>query len=350
MFPSPTKRQDRYQPALFWFALFALCWSLLLLYAGAYTTSIQAGMVFLDWPLSNSSVMPDGWWEDINMRAEHSHRLLGAKLGFLSIALAVWAFLREGNRTTRRLAYGLLALVIAQGLLGGMRVMFDQQNTGAETNAVGYLFRIMHALGAEFTLCWLATLTLRLSRWWREKQCGLTRPVARSVRYWGLAASATIIVQILLGALMRHAGAGLAIPTFPLTPDGGLLPAIWTTPITLHWLHRLGAVVASIALLGFLGMLWGSANTRKALMPWILLITGLLAIQVFLGAATVWTHKNPVMASSHMLVGALLLANVWIATIETFRLPLSASELTNRGFSLEQTNDSADSSSAQLTQ
>ncbi|WP_269537282.1 COX15/CtaA family protein [Cerasicoccus fimbriatus] len=344
------QRQDRYHPALFWFALFALGWSLLLLYAGAYTTSIQAGMVFLDWPLSNSSVMPEGWWEDIDMRAEHSHRLLGAKLGFLSIVLAAWAFFSEGNRTTRRLAYGLLALVIGQGLLGGLRVMFDQLNTGAENNAVGYTFRILHALGAEFTLCWLATLTLRLSRWWREKNCGLQKPVAKSVRAWGIAASVAIIVQILLGALMRHAGAGLAIPTFPLTPEGGIFPATWTTPVTLHWLHRLGAVVASVALLGFLGMLWGRANTRKALMGWIIAATALLAVQIFLGAATVLTHKNPVMASSHMLVGALLLANVWTATIQTFRLRLSASDLTNSSFSLDQTNDTPKPTSATLTQ
>ncbi|WP_309399421.1 COX15/CtaA family protein [Cerasicoccus maritimus] len=330
MFKAPTNRLDRYQPALFWFSLFALCWSLLLLYAGAYTTSIQAGMVFLDWPLSNSSVMPDGWWEDIEMRAEHSHRLLGAKLGFLSIALAIWAFLREGNDTTRRLAYGLLALVIAQGLLGGARVKFDQLNTGADDNAIGYTFRILHALGAELTLCCLATLTLLLSRYWREKQCGLAKAVPKSVRIWGLVAAATIMVQILLGALMRHYGAGLAIPTFPLTPEGGLLPAVWTTPITLHWLHRLGAVVATVAIMGFLGMLWGRSNTRQAMKGWIIGITALLAIQVFLGAATVWTHKNPVMASTHMLVGALLLAFVWITITQTFRLPLANSDLTNR--------------------
>lgn len=332
MFPRLINRTDKYQPALFWFTAFALGWSLLLLYAGAYTTSIQAGMVFLDWPLSNSSVMPAGWWDDMNMRAEHSHRLLGAKLGFLSIALAVWAFLREARPGVRYLAYGLLALVIGQGLLGGLRVLFDQQNTGADDNAVGYTFRILHALGAEFTLCWLAALALVLSRRWRERRCGLERPVPASVRTWGLIAVATLIVQILFGALMRHYGAGLAVPTFPLTPEGGLLPAHWNTAVTLHMLHRFGAVVATVALLIFLGQIYGRKSARKALGGWVIGITALLAVQIFLGAATVWTHKNPVMASTHMLAGALLLAGVWTLTLQTFRLPISERPVTNKRF------------------
>lgn len=341
MFQGLINRKDEYQPALFWFAAFAFLWALALLYAGAYTTSIQAGMVFLDWPLSNSSVMPDGWWENEAMRAEHGHRILGMKLGILSIIIASWVYLREGRPWVRKLAIGLLVLVILQGLLGGMRVKFDQLNTGAETNAVGYTFRILHALGAEFTLCWLAALALSLSRRWRERQCGLTSPVPQKIRTWGLVAVGTIILQILVGALMRHAGAGLAIPTFPLTPEGGVLPAVWTLPVTLHWLHRLGAVIATVAILIFLGMIFGRKSTRQALGGWGYAITALLAVQIFLGAATVWTHKNPVMASSHMLVGALLLASVWLLTMQTFRLPISRSILTNKRFNSDQTTPPA---------
>ncbi|GHB95438.1 COX15/CtaA family protein [Cerasicoccus arenae] len=324
------QRHDHYQPALFWFAVFTLCWTLVLLYAGAYTTSISAGMVFLDWPLSNSSIMPEGWWQNQDMRAEHSHRLLATTLGYLAIILSIWAFLRVDRKRVRQLAYGLLALVVAQGLLGGLRVLYDKLNTGAETNVAGYTFRILHALGAEFTLCALAALALVLSRRWKERQCNLQSPVPSSVRSWGIAAVLALVIQITLGALMRHAGAGLAIPTFPLTPEGGVLPAVWSTPVALHWLHRLGAVIATIAILGFLGMLYGRSNTRRALLGSIIGVIMLLALQIFLGAATVWTYKNPVMASTHMLVGALLLASVWTLTLQTFRLPKGSQELTNR--------------------
>jgi len=332
MLHSFTHREDRYQPALFWFSVFALGWTLLLLYAGAYTTSIQAGMVFLDWPLSNSSVMPEGWWDDQQMRAEHGHRLLGAKLGFLAIVMAFWCFFREARPAVRKLAYAFLGIVVAQGLLGGFRVLFDQLNTGAETNAAGYTFRVLHALGAEITLCMLAALAVVLSRRWRERQCGLNAPVSRPVQVWGLAAVALLLIQILLGALMRHAGAGLAISTFPLTESGGLLPAAWTTPVTLHWLHRAGAVVVTIVLLVFLEKIHANPATRRPLLGWNALVGALLLFQIFLGAATIWTHKNPVMASTHMLVGALLLASTWSLCLQTFRLPQSTEPVALKDF------------------
>ena len=46
-----------------------------LLFAGGYTTSIKAGMAFLDWPLSNGSINPEGWLTESDKFAEHSHRL-----------------------------------------------------------------------------------------------------------------------------------------------------------------------------------------------------------------------------------------------------------------------------------
>ncbi|MEO0797281.1 MAG: COX15/CtaA family protein [Verrucomicrobiota bacterium] len=330
--PRFINRSDRYHPYLFWFTFFCFGWALFALYAGAYTTSIQAGMVFLDWPLSNSSVMPEGWWEDQQMRAEHGHRLLTAALGILVIILTAWIFVKDDRKWVRRLAFSLLAMIILQGLLGGLRVRFDQLNTGAETNVVGYTFRILHALGAEFTLGLLVALALVVSRRWIEKHCGITKVVPQKVRWWGLAAVALLIAQILLGALMRHAGAGLAISTFPLTPEGGIFPATWTTPVTLHWLHRLGAVIVTVVLVVFLGMLWGRRSCREAFGGWVIGITLLLAFQIFLGAATVWTHKNPVMASTHMLAGALLLSGTWLLTLQTFRLPLAEGKLTNIGF------------------
>jgi cytochrome c oxidase assembly protein subunit 15 len=52
------QRTSGYKPLLFLFCLFALGWITMLLYAGGMTTSIKAGMAFLDWPLSNGSVNP----------------------------------------------------------------------------------------------------------------------------------------------------------------------------------------------------------------------------------------------------------------------------------------------------
>ncbi|MEM8549659.1 MAG: COX15/CtaA family protein [Verrucomicrobiota bacterium] len=301
------KRSSDYKPGLFWFSVFAMLWATLLLYAGAYTTSIQAGMAFLDWPLSNSSINPDGWLQDEDMRAEHSHRLLGMKLGLLAIALVMWTQLREARKGVRSLALLLLGMIIFQGVLGGMRVLFDQLNTGANHNLVAQTFAVLHAMGAQVTVCLLASLAVVTSRFWITSSTANYTQLNR----WGLAAVAVLFVQILLGAVMRHAGAGLAIQTFPLTETGGLLPRGWEFPIAVHWLHRLGALIATFALLGFCTGVLRHCGWRSLTGVWASIVLALLAIQIYLGAATIWTYKNPVMASNHMVVGAFLLASTW---------------------------------------
>ena len=90
-----SKRTAEYQPWLFAFCVFALCWITPLLFAGGFTTSIRAGMAFLDWPLSNGSLNPQDWTIQSDMLAEHSHRLLGMIIGFLSLGLLLLLWLRE---------------------------------------------------------------------------------------------------------------------------------------------------------------------------------------------------------------------------------------------------------------
>lgn len=315
-------RTSSYKPWLFAFSVFAALWTIGLLYAGAWTTSIQAGMAFLDWPLSNSSVNPDGWLQDREMLAEHSHRLLGAKLGLLTILLVLWNHLREARKPIRRLAVAILLMVIAQGVLGGMRVLFDQLNTGWDKNTVAQTFAVLHACGAQVTVCLLVSMALAQSRCWIERKAGLVATPSPAMLLWGKVAVGLIFVQILLGAVMRHAHAGLAIPTFPLTPEGGLLPAVWTFEIAVHWLHRAGAVIATLAIVGFATSLWSSPATRSAFRPLIVLLLAILGVQIFLGAATIWTYKNPIMASSHMVVGAALLATTWLLTLRIHKYVL----------------------------
>ncbi|MCH2613804.1 MAG: hypothetical protein MKZ70_03805, partial [Opitutales bacterium] len=95
---SEAKPGTTYKPILFWFSFGTLVWSAFLLYAGGFTTSIRAGMAFLDWPLSNGSINPEGWLENEDMMAEHSHRLLGAVMGLLSIGLCANAYITNGSQ------------------------------------------------------------------------------------------------------------------------------------------------------------------------------------------------------------------------------------------------------------
>src|ERR1043165_3205923 len=89
------RRTMTHKPALAVFAGLGSVWVFILVTLGAFTTSIGAGMAFPDWPLSNGSINPPGWLQDISMFAEHSHRLTGMMMGLITIALVVWVWRRE---------------------------------------------------------------------------------------------------------------------------------------------------------------------------------------------------------------------------------------------------------------
>jgi cytochrome c oxidase assembly protein subunit 15 len=305
------QRTSGYKPLLFLFCLFALGWITMLLYAGGMTTSIKAGMAFLDWPLSNGSVNPDGWLTESDKLAEHSHRLLGMKIGLLSFGLFLWTYLREAREWVRTLARILLWVVILQGVLGGARVRFDQLNIMSEHNLVAQSFAVMHACGAMVVLGILVALTLASTRRWIEAGAGLNVQQALGVKRWGIIATSAVFVQILVGAIMRHADAGLALVKFPMSTATTWLPAYWNFDVGVHFAHRIGAILVSVILVVFLGKLWGSPSAKRALGYGALLIAVILGLQIFLGALTIWTVKNPYAATAHHLVGAFLLASTW---------------------------------------
>jgi cytochrome c oxidase assembly protein subunit 15 len=306
-----SKRTAEYKPWLFAFCVFALCWITALLFAGGFTTSIRAGMAFLDWPLSNGSLNPENWTSQADMRAEHGHRLLGIIVGLLSLSLLVWTWLKEQRAWLRMLARVLVLVVILQGVLGGARVRFDALNTLSENNLVAQTFAVIHACGAMIVVGILVALTLASSRNWIERQGGLSQVVPTSIKRWGLSATIALFIQILLGAIMRHADAGLAIAQFPMARPGSLLPGYWNFDVSIHFAHRVGAIVVTALLLTYLVKLWKYPDTRKAFISGILAIGVLLCIQIYLGALTIWTVKNPYVATMHHLIGAFLLASTW---------------------------------------
>ena len=312
-------RTDNYKPLLFLFCLFALCWITLLLYAGGFTTSIKAGMAFLDWPLSNGSVNPQGWLTETDKLAEHSHRLLGIKIGLLSIGLLLWTYLRESRNWVRRLSLILVLVIILQGVLGGARVRFDQLNIMSDHNLIAQTFAVIHACGAMVVLSILVTITLANTRRWIEGGSCLDSETPKSIKKWGVLSTVAVFTQILIGAIMRHADAGLAIPKFPLSSQASILPSYWNFGISIHFAHRFGAVIVTVILLIFLGKIWGSTTTKRALGYGSLLIALGLGIQIYLGALTIWTAKNPYVATAHHLVGAFLLASTWGLTFLAHR-------------------------------
>ncbi|MGC6455075.1 MAG: COX15/CtaA family protein [Coraliomargaritaceae bacterium] len=312
------QRTANYQPWLFYYCLFALFWVTLLLFAGGFTTTIRAGMAFLDWPLSNGSINPEGWITETDQLAEHGHRLLGMKVGLISIGLWLWTWFRQERKSVRVLAQVLLLMVVLQGLMGGARVRFDWLNTQAESNFVAQTFAVSHACGAMLVLGLFVAITVLCSRRWLESSRQSVEPIPSSIRYLGIAACVGIFFQVLIGAIMRHAEAGLAIARFPLSSANSLLPAYWDFAVGINFAHRVGAVLLTVLLLVFLYKCWSHRIARKALFYGLFLLLALLFIQIYLGALTVWTVRNSYVATFHHLTGAFLLATTCALTFLSF--------------------------------
>ena len=119
---------------------------------------------------------------------------------------------------------------------------------------------------------------------------------------------------------MRHTGAGLAIPDFPLA-FGGLLPPAWTGPIAVHFAHRVGALVVTIVGAHDRGLHPSrrTANVRSWSRPaWLLVL--LVSIQVSLGALVILTGRQPVVNTLHVAIGASVLGTSVVLALRAFRI------------------------------
>jgi heme a synthase len=307
-------RTSAYRPALAWFAAIGGAWVFVLVLLGAFTTTIGAGMVFTDWPLSNGSINPEGWLTDVAMFAEHSHRLSGTVMGLITLTLFVWLWRTEARRWVRQLSYWALVIVVVQGLIGGKRVLLDAVDVPGFSMTLGQMLRIPHGILAHVFVCLLLGVALVVSRPWIEARSA-TLPVG--ARRLGVFATALLLVQLTVAAVMRHNFAGLAIPTFPWsTPEGDLLPAFWNFQIGIHFAHRALAVVLTVVLVWLAMRVWRGYGRGVQLTAAAIIV--LLVVQIALGALTVLSMREAYITTAHVIGGALLLAVTFLLTCWSF--------------------------------
>jgi cytochrome c oxidase assembly protein subunit 15 len=130
--------------------------------------------------------------------------------------------------------------------------------------------------------------------------------------------TAAIYIQIVLGATMRHTGAGLAIPDFPLA-FGHVIPPHWDPKIAIHFTHRAGAAAITLLVAATSGhVLYHHRGRRELVRPAILLLV-LVALQITLGALTVLSQKQFIINSLHVVNGALVLVTSLVLTLRAHR-------------------------------
>lgn len=287
------------------FAAFLACYVVLLITAGALVKSLEAGLSVPDWPLSYGSLNPPRWWEIENVRAEHGHRLIAGSVALMTIALSVWIYRRESRRWVKRLSLAAVAAVLAQALLGGLTVLFFLPTS----------ISVSHAGLAQLFLCMIVTLAMVTSASWpRDAARG------RGTQLLGLAPVTTVAVyvQILLGAVMRHSGAGLAIPDFPLV-FGRLVPPKLSFPIAIHYAHRVWAMVLVILVVATLAQAARRGWRLPGIRIPVLTLGVLVTAQITLGAFVVLTEKAVLVNTLHVGVGATVLATSLVLSLNSWR-------------------------------
>lgn len=293
-----------------------------LLFAGGMVTSTESGLAVPDWPLSYGMLFPPMVG---GVFYEHGHRMVASLVGFMTLGLIVALWRNEERRWVRTLGLCALLCVIAQGLLGGITVLFFLPTAISVSHAI---------LGQTF---FLLTIILAYSQS-DEIFTRLSSSENGSSFFfkWILGGIVLLYLQLLLGAVMRHTGSGLAIYDFP-THAGEWWPSFsdkmllkindWRfsqnlddvkmNQVVFHFLHRCGAVVVTFYIWGmsFYGFKrFKNSETLTGTLYWV---NAILLFQLMLGMMTIWSAKAPVPTSLHVVTGAALLGLMLILALRT---------------------------------
>ncbi len=304
---------------LHWYAIFVAASVVVLICSGGLVTSHGAGMAVPDWPNSfgyNMFLFPLSRWVG-GVFFEHTHRLIASLVGLLTIGLCVLTLVVEKRRWVKWLAGFAVLAVVLQGILGGLRV--------TEHNAILGLF---HGCLAQGFFCLVATIALVTSRFWRQIEPAADSRAIETLRFWTIAVTGMLIVQLALGASMRHSHTGLSIPDFPAA-YGGILPPLDAASVARINEARAATQAAPPITAGpdFIAIRpsrmggfdcrradlcghghppeWPASGTGRVSRPKSGSLSWLSSLPS--GAWTIWSNKAADVATSHVFVGALTL-------------------------------------------
>lgn len=281
MKPIPTNHRTRSPWPHRWAWLLA-CATFPLIWIGGLVTTIDAGMAFPDWLTSDGYFMPFyPWLSSIGDKfVEHGHRLLGMTCGLLSIALVVVTWRVEPRRWVRRLSLVILAGVVLQGLLGGMRVLLDERTLALVHGCTGPLF---------FALC--VAMVVCTSRWWQEVESADEKKTTNQVYRLAVLCASLAYLQLVIGAMVRHS------PHM----TGSMAATIFQVSVYFH-------VVLAMVFVGYVLLLaWRCLRTRLQRGGGLALLA-LVAIQWLLGMSS-WLVKYGVPRWTTSLVGEMNFVN-----------------------------------------
>jgi cytochrome c oxidase assembly protein subunit 15 len=379
------------QPNNLWLSRFAKLLvgaTFCLIFLGGMVTSTNAGLSVPDWPTSfgyNMFTFPFDRWVG-GILFEHTHRLWASGVGLLTTVLVAWiwrnrwampaalvvcaiatgavamtlphvpGFERAENKhtvgliimhvniwsfaaafvvmllTTEKdrwrygqpwlqwLAFGAFLLVCVQGTLGGLRV-----------TEVSTVLAMIHACTAQAFLCLTVVMAVALSPQWGAAPAQGASHGLGAVKGWAWAMVGVIYCQLMIGAVMRHLHAGLAIPDFPKS-FGQWIPPMLNERVAIHFAHRVGALVVVLTMIALLTVVFTTARRNASLVRIGAGLLVLVAAQIALGASVIWFAREPVITSLHVVNGAGVLATALLMALRATKMSGAAEPAENTTF------------------
>ncbi len=297
------------------------CATFPLVWVGGLVTTTKAGMAVPDWPSTygyNLFLYPWTTWlaGPWDLFVEHGHRLLGATVGLLTIALLVSLWQSDNRRWMHWVGCAALALVIFQGILGGMRVRMDERTLALLHGCTGPLFFALATAIVVFT-----------SRGWLNESPPKESDYSAGLHRLAVVTCLLAYLQIVLGAILRHIPIVTDPMTFALAVKGHLIVA------------GLLAIHVGLEMWRVLCRFRGIRPLRNAAIA----LGCLLTAQIALGAGT-WLVKYAVpywatrwvsintqaiqdggwlqthIITAHVAVGSLILVTSLVLALKSFRM------------------------------
>ncbi|MCS7167098.1 MAG: COX15/CtaA family protein [Gemmatales bacterium] len=295
---------NRYSLGLHLWSVLTAASAFPLLLVGGTVTTMRWGMVDDAWPTSPWYLLTH--WSEAAARglafvAEHGHRQLGWLVGGMTVVLAVWTWFTTKRRSSRRqsvLALACLLGVGLQGLLGGLRVLYEVP--------AGRELAMMHGIAGQLVFALLAALAISLSPTWLEETRVAVMGRSKLLRLAYLTLG-LLIIQLFTGVWLRQVGGRMS----------------W--PIVLHLILAAGILFHAVLLCVKAQVLEPRAY---AYLRWSTLgLVVLAGLQVLLGLGA-WMlgagdggiareipPERALLATAHMLCGALLLVSSTVAVM-----------------------------------
>lgn len=292
--------------------------TLLLIFLGGLVKSTESGLSVPDWPTTYGYFMFSFPFDQMvgGIKYEHTHRMLASVVGLMTLALTIWLLRSSVASWIKTLGIVAFLTVVAQGVFGGLTVLLHLPVwTSSVHGTLAQAFFLMTIM-----ICYGLSKESQ-NRALEEKKDFNGQFIKMAIIFAGM-----VFIQLIIGNIMRHTEAGLAVPDFP-TMGGRLIPTFdqamldrintWCFEhdrdmvkmgqVHIHILHRIWALLILLKLIYINMLTYKNLLHRPLILKTVFILNAAVLIQIMLGIGTVLSMKEVYTTTFHVALGAIVL-------------------------------------------